>query len=63
MTQKSATLVCAGCGKKVERVSIDAKLLPFCSKRCKMIDLGKWLGEKYVVASDDAALSKQTHEE
>jgi endogenous inhibitor of DNA gyrase (YacG/DUF329 family) len=20
---------------------------PFCSDRCKMIDLGKWLGEEY----------------
>ncbi len=20
---------------------------PFCSERCKMVDLGKWLGEEY----------------
>lgn len=20
---------------------------PFCSKRCKLIDLGRWLGEEY----------------
>jgi endogenous inhibitor of DNA gyrase (YacG/DUF329 family) len=24
---------------------------PFCSERCKLIDLGKWLGEEYRVAS------------
>ena len=23
---------------------------PFCSQRCKMIDLGKWLGEEYRVS-------------
>ena len=22
---------------------------PFCSKRCKLVDLGKWLGEEYRV--------------
>ncbi len=24
---------------------------PFCSRRCKTIDLGRWLGEEYKVAS------------
>jgi endogenous inhibitor of DNA gyrase (YacG/DUF329 family) len=24
---------------------------PFCSERCKLIDLGKWLGEEYRVPS------------
>jgi endogenous inhibitor of DNA gyrase (YacG/DUF329 family) len=23
---------------------------PFCSKRCRLIDLGRWLGEEYRVA-------------
>lgn len=23
---------------------------PFCSRRCKLIDLGKWLGEEHVIA-------------
>ena len=23
---------------------------PFCSHRCKLIDLGKWLGEEHVIA-------------
>jgi endogenous inhibitor of DNA gyrase (YacG/DUF329 family) len=26
---------------------------PFCSARCKLIDLGRWLGEEYTVASKD----------
>ena len=23
---------------------------PFCSKRCKLVDLGNWLGDGYVIA-------------
>ncbi len=25
---------------------------PFCSPRCKLIDLGRWLGERYRLDSD-----------
>jgi endogenous inhibitor of DNA gyrase (YacG/DUF329 family) len=25
---------------------------PFCSPRCKLIDLGRWLGEKYRFPAD-----------
>jgi endogenous inhibitor of DNA gyrase (YacG/DUF329 family) len=27
---------------------------PFCSARCKLLDLGKWLGEEYRVAGPRA---------
>ncbi|MEO2048169.1 MAG: DNA gyrase inhibitor YacG [Pirellulales bacterium] len=27
--------------------SSDSTTLPFCSKRCREIDLGRWLGESY----------------
>ena len=26
--------------------------LPFCSDRCRLIDLGRWLGESYRVPAD-----------
>jgi uncharacterized protein len=26
---------------------------PFCSRRCKTIDLGRWLGEQYRIPSPD----------
>lgn len=29
------------------------KLFPFCSPRCKTIDLGKWLSEDYRVPSGE----------
>ena len=28
------------------------KLFPFCSARCKTIDLGKWLSEEYRVPTE-----------
>jgi endogenous inhibitor of DNA gyrase (YacG/DUF329 family) len=27
---------------------------PFCSRRCQLIDLGNWLGERYAVPGEDA---------
>jgi endogenous inhibitor of DNA gyrase (YacG/DUF329 family) len=27
---------------------------PFCSERCKLIDLGEWADEKYRVSGDEA---------
>lgn len=35
---------CPICGKPVQP---DTK--PFCSTRCADIDLGRWLGERYVI--------------
>jgi uncharacterized protein len=26
-----------------------ASFLPFCSERCKLIDLGRWLSDKYQI--------------
>lgn len=26
---------------------------PFCSPRCKNIDLGRWLGEQYAIPAED----------
>jgi endogenous inhibitor of DNA gyrase (YacG/DUF329 family) len=30
---------------------MDAEDLPFCSERCKLIDLGNWASEKYVIST------------
>jgi endogenous inhibitor of DNA gyrase (YacG/DUF329 family) len=29
---------------------------PFCSKRCRLVDLGRWLGEGYAVKAEDESL-------
>jgi endogenous inhibitor of DNA gyrase (YacG/DUF329 family) len=30
------------------------RFFPFCSQRCRQVDLGKWLGEEYRVAGGNA---------
>jgi uncharacterized protein len=36
--------------KKIE-VALGAPDFPFCSERCRIIDLGNWSSEKYVISS------------
>ena len=47
---------CPICKKPVEvspqKQSEQAKLFPFCSERCKLLDLGTWLDAKYKIISD-----------
>ena len=30
------------------------RVLPFCSARCKLVDLGNWLGERYAIPGERA---------
>jgi endogenous inhibitor of DNA gyrase (YacG/DUF329 family) len=39
---------CPICKKPVPRTAED---FPFCSERCRLIDLGKWASGRYVVSS------------
>ena len=38
---------CPSCGKEVD--SKENPHRPFCSERCKLIDLGRWVNEEYRV--------------
>ena len=38
---------CPICGKPVEWK--DNPFRPFCSERCKLVDLGRWVSEEYSV--------------
>jgi hypothetical protein len=41
---------CPICGKPVsEREEERSDAYPFCSERCKLIDLGRWLRGKYQI--------------
>jgi endogenous inhibitor of DNA gyrase (YacG/DUF329 family) len=46
---------CPVCHKTVksspQEQSEEAKFFPFCSLRCKLIDLGAWLDAKYKIVS------------
>ena len=33
-----------------------SKLFPFCSERCHLVDLGRWLGEEYRIPGEPAAI-------
>jgi len=41
-------LPCPICKKDVESGAED---FPFCSERCRLIDLGNWASERYVISS------------
>ena len=41
-------LLCPTCGKETALATAPADL--FCSRRCQLVDLGKWLGEEYRIS-------------
>ena len=42
------TVKCPICKKEVTRENPE---FPFCSSRCRTIDLGNWASEKYVIST------------
>jgi endogenous inhibitor of DNA gyrase (YacG/DUF329 family) len=50
--QSVRTVACPRCGKKAA-YSPKNKWRPFCSERCRMIDLGKWAAEDYRVPVEE----------
>jgi len=40
-----ALVLCPTCGKPFESEASIA--MPFCSERCRLIDLGRWLNEEH----------------
>ena len=55
---------CPICGREKRGESpADWPQFPFCSQRCKLIDLGRWLGEGYRLpaeAREDEAPAEET---
>lgn len=46
------TINCRYCQKEIRYNSVaDVPTFPFCSERCKLIDLGLWLDEKHRIES------------
>lgn len=64
-------VACPQCRTEVEWANNPYR--PFCSERCRLVDLGAWLDEKYTIpgpmadesASDDGAdePTKRTHDD
>jgi len=47
-TQKIKEVACPNC-KTLSEFSPNNPYRPFCSERCKMIDLGDWANENYKI--------------
>jgi endogenous inhibitor of DNA gyrase (YacG/DUF329 family) len=46
------TFRCSICAKRVRYDGRLPALYPFCSERCKMVDLGRWFNEQYSINRD-----------
>ncbi|MCC6574883.1 MAG: DNA gyrase inhibitor YacG [Planctomycetes bacterium] len=42
---------CPECKKRFSHTT-EGKWLPFCSERCKLLDLGRWLNNEYAIVED-----------
>jgi uncharacterized protein len=52
MTEKITTVNCPTCGQSVVWIPAN-RFRPFCSERCKLIDLGSWAGGNYNLPADE----------
>ena len=48
MTARRGSVPCPQCGKAVDWTA-ENRFRPFCSERCKLIDLGTWASQSYRV--------------
>ncbi|HZP13167.1 MAG TPA: DNA gyrase inhibitor YacG [Nevskiaceae bacterium] len=55
----------APCPRCSQRASLDQANAwrPFCSERCKMIDLGKWAAEEYAIPAQEESPSSEAPED
>ena len=44
---------CPTCGRELEWRT--AEFRPFCSERCRLIDLGAWFSEQHAIPGESAA--------
>ncbi|MFY7951607.1 MAG: DNA gyrase inhibitor YacG [Armatimonadaceae bacterium] len=62
-----SSVCCPICDAKMPADWSEYPDYPFCSKRCRTIDLGRWLSEEYKVAGgpadDDRSSPKSDDEE
>lgn len=56
------TVQCPQCGAEVVWADSE-KTRPFCSERCRLVDLGAWLDEKYVIPGEPANVPQDDGDE
>lgn len=52
MSEAPTVVACPTCGAEVEWTEA-AKWRPFCSERCKLIDLGEWAAESHRIPGEE----------
>jgi uncharacterized protein len=57
-----SSVPCPTCGKLV-KWSESSQWRPFCSERCRLIDLGEWISESHRIAGDPVDDGDETSEE
>ncbi|MDD5180161.1 MAG: DNA gyrase inhibitor YacG [Gallionellaceae bacterium] len=57
MPKKPAIVMCPQCGKEVVWCD-DSRYRPFCSERCKLIDLGQWATESYRIPLSEGGMEE-----
>jgi uncharacterized protein len=57
-----ATVKCPTCGRSIEW-SEQSPFRPFCSERCRIIDLGAWLTEKHAIPGSESQLEPDAPED
>lgn len=51
---KAKIVNCPVCNKAVEWSEEKSPFRPFCSERCRLIDLGDWAGENHAIPGETA---------
>jgi endogenous inhibitor of DNA gyrase (YacG/DUF329 family) len=51
------TVRCPQCGEAVDWEKSPSR--PFCSQRCRLVDLGAWLEERYVLPGEPASFEDE----
>jgi uncharacterized protein len=58
----TAVVKCPTCRRPVEW-SEESAYRPFCSERCRLIDLGAWLTEQHKIPDDDTGADGESRVE
>jgi endogenous inhibitor of DNA gyrase (YacG/DUF329 family) len=53
----SATVSCPTCGRELEWAG--APFRPFCSERCRLIDLGAWFSEQRSIPGESGPAAEE----
>jgi len=56
-----ARVKCPTCKREIDWLA--SPFRPFCSERCRLIDLGAWLSEKHAIPGGDTTLETDPESE